>query len=325
MSKRRGKATTDSDKLVLKADVIAKYLSEFTYSDDYQGMQFVRLDVPSKKIENLDKALLEVKHLRFMDLSGNNIVDVSILQAFDQLVHLNLNGNKLKNLNAFATEEGFPKLKKLELVDNKINELIPLTCPRLEYLDITDNKIEKYETWAGHPNIRIFKAVSNKFKSLSIIKDMPALQEAYLADNPISGFSGYENVPSLRLLHLRKTKIDKIEEELPEMPAIESINLRETKLSSLENLKNIFQLGSLKNLNILETPLERDATSFNMLLAEIMILFRGLERFCKVKVSEQHRYEGLYLAEYRWRKSEEERLQREEEERLKAEAEGNDG
>ena len=287
-----------------------------------QGMQFVRLDMPSKKIESLNNAMLEVKHLKFIDFSGNNIVDPAVLQGFENLIHLNLNGNKVKSLAAFATEDGFPKLRKLELASNKIAELTPIMVKSLEYFDITDNKIEKYDTWNGHPTVRIFKAVDNRFKNLSVIKDMPNLQEAYLALNPITSFTGYENVGNLKILHLRKTKIDKFEEELPEMISIESINLRETKVSSLTGLKNIFQFGSLRNLNILETPLETEATSFNMLLAEIMILYRGLERFWKVTVTEQHKYEGLFLAEYRWRKSEEERIRKEQEEKQKAEGEG---
>lgn len=52
-AKRGGKG--DSDRLVIKPDVIAKYLSEFIYTDDGQTMQFVRLELPSKKIESLDK------------------------------------------------------------------------------------------------------------------------------------------------------------------------------------------------------------------------------------------------------------------------------
>mmetsp|Transcript_1402 Transcript_1402/g.1238 ORF Transcript_1402/g.1238 Transcript_1402/m.1238 type:complete len:155 (+) Transcript_1402:519-983(+) len=153
---------------------------------------------------------------------------------------------------------------------------------------------------------------------------MPALEEAYLAETGINAFNGYENLPALRILHLRGTKINKIEEELPELPSIEVINLRETSFNTLENLKNIFQFTTLKDLNVLHTNLETNASSFNMLLAEIINLHHSLNRFCKVTIADQHKYEALYLSEYRWKKAEEERLRKEEEERLKAEAEGND-
>lgn len=323
MSRRQKKAPNDG-RLVIKADVIAKFLSEFTWSEDYQGMQYVRLEMEDKSIESLTNAMAEVKFIKYLNLNKNNIVDVSILQQFENLLWLGLNGNKVKNLNAFTNEEGFPKLKKLELANNKIAELVPITAPKIEYLDLSGNNIDKFESWAGHETIRVFKAVDNKIKNLSLLKNMPALEEAYLANNPISQFNGWEGVGALKTLHLRGTKIDKVEEELPELPAIETLNFRATRFNSLDNLKNVFQFTTLRDLNILDTTLESSATSFNMLLAEIMILYPSLTKYSKKEITEQHKYEGLFLAEYRWRKAEEERLRKEEEERLKAEAEGGD-
>ena len=236
--------------------------------------------MPSTKLESLNNAVLEVKHLKRIDFSDNKLADVTLLQQFEQLVYLNLSGNKLKNLNAFTSEEGFPKLRKLDLSENSsLSELVPLTCPKLEYLDITGCGIDKMETWTGHPTIRIFKADENKFKTLAIIKDMPALEEAYLTGKTISQFNGYDNVGALKTLVLKGHKIDKFEEELPELPALEHLDLSENKINNLDNLKNVFQFATLKNLNILGTPLEMNATSFNMLLAEVIILYHGLAIF----------------------------------------------
>lgn len=324
MSRGNKKNLRTSDKTVLRADVIGKFLTEFTYSEDWQGMHFVRLEVPGKKVDGLDKALLEFKHLRFINLENNNIGDVSLFQTFESLVHLNLTKNKIKNLNAFTSEEGFPNLKKLELAENSIGELVPITAPKLEYLDISHNNCGKYENWAGNATIKVFKAVKTHIKTMAVLKDMPALEEAYLQDTGINAFNNYENLPALKILHLRGTKISKIEEELPELPAIEVINLRSTGFNTLESIKQIFQFTTLKDLNILQTNLEENFSSFNLLMAEILNLYHPLQRFSKVEVSEKQKYEALYLEEYRWRKAEEERKRKEEEERLKAEAEGND-
>jgi hypothetical protein len=61
--------------------------------------------------------------------------------------------------------------------------------------------------------------------------------------------------------------------------------------------------------------------SFNLLLAEVLIKNAKMKRFSKIELTEQHRLEAVYLAKYRWTKSEEERKRKEEEERKKAEAE----
>ena len=68
-------------------------------------------------------------------------------------------------------------------------------------------------------------------------------------------------------------------------------------------------------------PVEKSFTSFNLLLAEILILNPKIKRFCKVEVTDAHKYEAVYLARYRWEKQEQERIRKEEEERRKEEAE----
>ena len=72
---------------------------------------------------------------------------------------------------------------------------------------------------------------------------------------------------------------------------------------------------------MLSNPVERATTSFNLLIAEILIMNPKIKRFCKVEIKDSHKLEAVYLAKYRWTKSEEERLRKEEEERKKAEAE----
>ena len=74
----------------------------------------------------------------------------------------------------------------------------------------------------------------------------------------------------------------------------------------------------MTDLNLLGCPVEVNFSSFNMLMAEIIIQFPKIKRFCKVTVGDQQKYESLYLAQYRWTKAEEERKRKEEEERAKA-------
>lgn len=77
-------------------------------------------------------------------------------------------------------------------------EFPPFNLPKLEYLDISGNKLEKInEGWQGHPNLKVIKAVDNKFKNLAPFKNMPKLTELYLALNVITSLSGYDNLPAL--------------------------------------------------------------------------------------------------------------------------------
>jgi Leucine-rich repeat (LRR) protein len=206
-------------------------------------------------------------------LNGNNIADPSALKELQNLMWLDLSRNKVKNIAIFCSEENFLNLKYLDLQENKLAEMPNLSCPRLEYLDITNNKLEKInEGWTGHPSLKIVKAVDNKFKSIAVFKNMPKLEELWLANNNIGSLVGADGLPSLRKLHLRHNKIEKIEEEgLPELPALEYLNLRTNKIEGVENLHRIFAaFGNLKSMNFLNCPLELTYSSMNMFLGECL-------------------------------------------------------
>jgi hypothetical protein len=53
-----------------------------------------------------------------------------------------------------------------------------------------------------------------------------------------------------------------------------------------------------------------------LLIAEVLILNPKMKRFCKVDIVDSNKLEAVYLAKFRWQKSEEERIRKE-----KAEAE----
>jgi Leucine-rich repeat (LRR) protein len=133
-------------------------------------------------------------------------------------------------------------LKWLDISNNKYSDLPGFKLPKLQYLDISYNRLEKVnEAWTGHPSIKVLKSVDNRFKNMNPFKEMPMLEELYLASNAISTLSGWENLPALKILHLRKNKIEKIEEEMPApLDALTYLNLRGNKVPNLENLFRLF-------------------------------------------------------------------------------------
>lgn len=220
-----------------------------------------------------------------------------------RLVKLNLANNKIKGMNIFTVEESFPNLKWLDVSNNKLTEIPAIKLPKLEYLDISHNKMEKInEQWTGHPNIRILKSIDNKFKSLAPFKVMPRLEELYMASNAMHALTGWETLPMLKKLHLRRNKIDKIDEELPELPSLEYLNLRSNKIPTLEVLLRLFQFPALKDINVMKNPVEQDASHFNVIMADVLRKSTKLERFCKVSVEESSKLEAIYLAQFRYEK-----------------------
>jgi Leucine-rich repeat (LRR) protein len=161
-------------------------------------------------------------------------VDIAVIAQFVNLVKLNVSKNKIKAITIFGNDDVFPNLKWLDVSNNKFTELSVFKCPKLEVLDIGFNKLEKVnENWTGHPNVRVLKSVDNKFKSIQIFKDMPKLSELYVEANVISTILGYETLPKLKKLHLRRNRIEKFEDELPPHESLSYLNLRGNKVGDL--------------------------------------------------------------------------------------------
>jgi Leucine-rich repeat (LRR) protein len=169
--------------------------------------------------------------------------------------------------------------------------------------------------------LRVFKSVDNKFKNLNVLKEMPKLEEAYLANNPIATLSGWENIPSIKKLHLRKTKIEKFDDEIPELPNLQYLNLRGNKIGTFEMVTKLFSFPALTDINVLGNPVIKKATSINLILADLLIINNKIVRFCKISIDEQHKFEAIHLANYRYLKSEEERKAKEKADKEKEEAE----
>ena len=142
---------------------------------------------------------------------------------------------------------------------------------------------------------------------------MPKLEELYLASNNLSTLNGYEGLPALKRLHLRRNKIEKIDEEgVPELPALEYLNLRSNKLLNFEHTIRLFGFfPTLNDLNCINCPVELGYSSMNMFVAETLGKNPKLKRFCKVEITDALKLEAVYLAKYKWSKSEEERIAKE--------------
>ena len=110
---------------------------------------------------------------------------------------------------------------------------------------------------------------------------MPKLEELYLAKNKISSLSGYEGLPALKKLHLRRNNIEKIDDELAELPELKYLNLRSNGIASLEVMLKLFQFTNLVDLNVINNPVELGYSSLNLFIGEVLIKFPKTTRFCK--------------------------------------------
>ena len=83
--------------------------------------------------------------------------------------------------------------------------------------------------------------------------------------------------------------------------------MRHNSFESLEVVFRIFQFPNLKDVNILNNPVELEMSSFNIVMAEFLGKKPSLERVCKRKVTDANKLEAVHLAHYKWNKAEEKR------------------
>ena len=58
----------------------------------------------------------------------------------------------------------------------------------------------------------------------------------------------------------------------------------------------------MTDLNVKKCPIERDASSIDVLLAEVLRKSTKLERFCKIKVDSSAKLQAIYLGQFKHEK-----------------------
>jgi len=124
---------------------------------------------------------------------------------------------------------------------------------------------------------------------------MPKLEVLYAAQNQFTALSGWDGMPALKRLHLRRNKIEKVDEELVPLEALEYLNLRANKVAAMDQLERLFKNPAIKDINVLNNPVETQSSSFNVLLAEVLAKNPKLKRFCKHEVMESNLLEAVYF------------------------------
>lgn len=318
--KGRRRDEEEEGKIILKKEFLLAGLCDFGVQDSLKTVGYRKLNLANLNLDFLKNVILEYKAIQHIDLSNNQLVDIQLLLSFDHLVYLNIANNKIKHINYLAEEERFPNLQHLEAQSNKLVELPPLKVPKLVYLDVSDNAIAKYDrVEGGHPSLAVFKANSNKFKSLFFFKDMPKLREIYLNDNVVAAINDFENIPELQVLSLDRNKIDKVEEEMPELPKLTTLSLQGNKLASKEHVHKLLQYPALRELNVLDNLLFEPENEYAV--HEILMMNTQLTKINGVDITPAILQEAIFLGELLWRKQEEERIAKEREEQEKAERE----
>lgn len=143
--------------------------------------------------------------LTTLDLSNNDISDLTPLADLKKLQGLYLEKNHVSDLKPLA---GLTGLQSLEVSDNEIVDLKPLSgLTNLSSLSIANNKISDPSAIAGLLRLWSLSLSGNGITSLTGLKELKQLCVLSLKGNRIADLSPLSGLPALRMLFLENNQI----------------------------------------------------------------------------------------------------------------------
>ncbi|KAJ3310283.1 Leucine-rich repeat-containing protein 23 [Boothiomyces sp. JEL0838] len=216
-----------AETLPLTTELISQNLSLIARTAVGLSHAYTRLELHEKEITNLN-AISSFPHLRYIDCSDNNLVNIEGLSSLEYLLSLNLQSNFISQLPASLDKLKY--LQHVNLAKNKLKEFTITHWPMLSFLNLNDNKLTENVVFEDFPELLHLELRGNKLKSNPKMS-LPKLQRLYLAANEIETLK-FPDLPHLQVLNLRQNKIKNPVEQI-ENYRLEILN-RLTKLDRLD-------------------------------------------------------------------------------------------
>lgn len=272
-------------------EAVGECLSLLCKTGDGLAHAFVRLDIHEREITDISilKAFI---HLRYIDLSGNKLKDISSLSVLTHLLTLKADNNLLVS----AKLEEMPFLQIASFNKNKIKSLEGVNHPMLEHLSLNDNEITQI---SGLDPVKLSRLHTlelrgNKLETTEGVC-LPNLKNLFLAANTIKKVEGMNRLQSLTTLHLRDNQLESLDGFVEDLKMLQYINFRGNNITSLKELQKLQPLPMLRALVLSENP----AAEEEDYRLEVLITLRKLERLDKEEYNDEEREEAEQIYEQR--------------------------
>ncbi|EKS8444446.1 leucine-rich repeat domain-containing protein [Listeria monocytogenes] len=144
-------------------------------------------------------------NLEVLDLSGNQISDITPLSNLTNLSSLYLNNNQISDISPLSN---LTDLVDLTLQGNQISDISSLSnLTDLVDLTLQGNQISDISSLANLTNLKNLYLNNNQISDISPLSNLTNLKNLYLNNNQISDISPLSNLTNLRWLGLEDQKI----------------------------------------------------------------------------------------------------------------------
>lgn len=159
-----------------------------------QLQKFTSLDLTANQISDLTP-LIGMTELMDLTLTLNHVENIAPLALLPNLRELFLGDNDLKDISALSY---LTELKTLDLNRNEIKDIGALkVLKKLEWLDLSENQVEGLIALSSHDRLKFLSLSSNKIESIEPLADLSRLEELYLQHNFITNLTPISQLPWL--------------------------------------------------------------------------------------------------------------------------------
>ena len=154
--------------------------------------------------------------------------------------------------NARIPERAIQRLTKLELRENQISDITPLTnFTQLTWLTIRNNPISDFTPLANLNQLVGLKIVNSNFSDTTLLADMAKLTDLTLRNNKINDITALANLTKLKRLYLPHNQISDVT-PLAGLANLETLHLQD---NSIRDVSPLVGLAKLTELRIEDNPI----------------------------------------------------------------------
>lgn len=166
-----------------------------------------RIDAQNRKISNIE-GIHFCTNLSDLNLSENNILDITRLSELENLKRLDISYNQIENIDPLAN---MGSLEELDLAGNRLNNITVLSgLPNIQVLYIYDNNIQDISPVINMHNLVTLCAGNNDITDITALSNLTKLQCLYIENNNISNISVLANLKNLEALNVSENQISKL-------------------------------------------------------------------------------------------------------------------
>jgi len=182
---------------------------------------------------------LPVLHLNRLGLDDD---DIAALQYMENLIRLELTDNNITDLTPLT---GLTSLTTLHIDRNQINDLTPLaSLTNLTWLFMGGNQVTNFEPLFGLENLTWLNLASSGISDIEQLAELTSLTRLILHVNEISDISPLSNLTNLNSLWLSSNQISDIS-PLAGLTNLQDLSLHTNQITDISPLAGLTGLISL--------------------------------------------------------------------------------